>query len=50
MDPDANREEQRRIQARIVGGNAEPGDRARLRELKQALSEWIAKGGFPPKT
>jgi hypothetical protein len=49
MDPDANWEEQQRIKAAIKAGNADSYDRARLRELRASLREWIKRGGFPPK-
>lgn len=40
MDPKANKEEQARIKAAIKAGTADADDRARLRELQQALREW----------
>ncbi len=49
MDPDANWEEQQRIKARISSRTEHKGDRARLRELQQALREWIRGGGFKPR-
>ena len=43
MDPDANFAEQVRLL------NAEtPADKARRRELRLALAEWLARGGFSP--
>lgn len=48
MDPNANVLEQRRIRARIRDGRAQLGDRERLRELREALAEWIQRGGFAP--
>lgn len=47
MDPDANREEARRIRRRIRGGHTEEGDYGRLRELDDAYKNWVAMGGFP---
>lgn len=44
MDPNANVAEQRRLRR-----SKNPDDRARLRELRIALREWIARGGFPPE-
>lgn len=41
MDPNANLQEQERI---LTTG----GDRARLRELRVALGEWLEGGGFAP--
>jgi hypothetical protein len=46
MDPDANVAEQKRIGSKR---NPDAHDVARLRELRVALREWLAKGGFPPK-
>jgi len=46
MDPNANWQEQQRIQAR---GAKTPADRERLRELRSALNEWLRNGGFPPR-
>ena len=48
MDPDANWAEQEEIRARLKIKRANAGDKARLRELEDALSEWINKGGFEP--
>jgi hypothetical protein len=49
MDPDANWYEQIRLKALIKAGDATSYDRAELRELRAALREWLASGGFPPK-
>ena len=49
MDPDANWQEQQQLKAAIKAGTADAHDRARLRELRAALREWLARGGFPPK-
>lgn len=50
MDPDANWQEQNRIKARMVGNQYEhPADKARLRDLRAALREWLRRGGAPPK-
>lgn len=47
MDPNANLQEQERIiRYRTNTGTRET--RARLRELRQALTEWIRGGGFEP--
>ena len=49
MDPNANIEEQGRILERANGGRVEPAEaRARLRELRAALAEWLVRGGFAP--
>jgi hypothetical protein len=42
MDPNANLAEQERILT------SSPIDRARLRELRDALREWLGNGGFAP--
>jgi hypothetical protein len=47
MDPDANVAEQRRLKAKI---KMDAHDRARLRDLRAALREWLAGGCFPPKS
>lgn len=50
MDPDANLEEQNRLIARSnKNGYLSEVDALRLDELKEALKEWLDKGGFPPK-
>jgi hypothetical protein len=48
MDPVANAQETREINARIRAKRAEPGDYGRLRELREAKREWIARGGWWP--
>lgn len=48
MDPNANKQEQNRILARIKAGKADEDDLERLQELQDALSGWLANGGFPP--
>jgi hypothetical protein len=49
MDPDANYQEQKRIMA-IPPRHRTVKNRARLRDLKAALRDWLRGGGFPPKT
>ena len=44
MDPCANLAEQARLLA-----CESASDKARRRELREALSEWLAHGGFAPK-
>jgi len=46
MDPDANLAEQAQIKKLA---NPTRADRARLRELQVALTDWIRGGGFLPK-
>jgi hypothetical protein len=47
MDPDANVREQERI--RVFPPSLRTRDqRDRLRELREALRDWIAGGGFHP--
>lgn len=61
MDPNANLQEQERIIDRLavidaVGNRRIPDDvfaewreaRQRLRELRNALTDWLAIGGFEP--
>lgn len=43
MDPNANLQEQHRLLT-VTGG----GGRARLRELREALDQWISRGGAHP--
>ena len=50
MDPNANLIEQEQIIERSIGNLAQRrGDMQRLRELRQALTEWIRRGGFAPE-
>lgn len=49
MDPDANLAEQMRLRKQLRNGTADADDIARLNELRDALSDWISAGGFPPK-
>lgn len=49
MDPDANWAEQQRIRRRIREKTTTKGDLARLRDLQEALNEWIAKGNARPR-
>jgi hypothetical protein len=52
MDPNANILRQRAIALSLKSRSLPPGERkdlrAELRELKQALREWLARGGFAP--
>jgi hypothetical protein len=48
MDPNANLQEQALILAAVAIGTADRSDRARLRELREALHGWLAHGGFAP--
>lgn len=53
MDPDANIQEQNRIRARMREARAakrrvSADDRGRLRELREALTDWLYAGGFRP--
>ena len=48
MDPDANVKEQEYLIALMRSGEADSHDRARLRELRASLKEWLASGGFRP--
>jgi len=63
MDPRANLAEQARIMATLAEIKAIPSEqitradasrryhaRLRLHELRSALHEWIARGGFDPRT
>lgn len=43
MDPDANLKEQ----AALIDADT-AHDRARRRELREALDEWLSRGGFAP--
>jgi hypothetical protein len=45
MDPDANLKEQDQL---VQLEQPDTHDRARLTELRRALREWIARGGFAP--
>lgn len=60
MDPDANLEEQRRIQERLDRSRLDDypsdtilelqnNDLNRLAQLAAALDEWLSRGGFLPK-
>lgn len=54
MDPDENLREQKELAERLLhaknsGGWSQFSDVSRLCELVLALSEWLEKGGFPPK-
>lgn len=48
MDPNANQREQNEILERIARGVAGAGELERLEELRAALEEWRAAGGFAP--
>lgn len=49
MDPNANLSEQEDIIERGIGNlDVRRGDRARLRELRFALEQWLIRGGFEP--
>jgi len=48
MDPNANWAEQVRILTRVNRG--EDADLERLEDLRLALSEWVARGGFFPRS
>lgn len=50
MDPDANLREQEQIINRrgATRGSVYYSDVARLDELRRALGEWLARGGFDP--
>jgi hypothetical protein len=47
MDPDANMREQNEIVARMRRG--EKIDHDRYQELRTAMREWLARGGFPSR-
>lgn len=53
MDPDANWQEQEEIRAWIAKGGYYKSElrekKERLRELEEALNEWMSKGGFAPE-
>jgi hypothetical protein len=60
VDPDANLEEQRRIQERLDRSRLDDypsdtilelqnNDLNRLAQLAAALDEWLSRGGFLPK-
>ena len=56
MDPDANWQEAVRLAKRLELGDyteeeltEQLDDGGRLAELVSSLSDWLAKGGFPPK-
>ena len=50
MDPNANLAEQEDLLTRPLAGTnwTRNADRARLAELRQALSLWLSLGGFAP--
>jgi len=48
MDPNANLQEQEEILNRYGAPGQQMDDRYRLRELREALQVWIARGGFEP--
>jgi len=48
MDPNANLKEQHELLAKRADGPLHNYDRYRLHELRTALREWIAGGGFVP--
>ena len=47
MDPDANLDEQERL---MLYGNARTkAETERLKDLRAALGQWLARGGYEPK-
>jgi len=49
MDPDKTWSEIKRIKAKIKRGTATADDREELRELQNALANWLRMGGFAPR-
>jgi hypothetical protein len=50
MDPDENRDTQRRLAERMLEAEEpHPSDAVRLAELVLALDDWLRAGGFPPR-
>jgi hypothetical protein len=49
MDPNANLAEQDQLLCAIQALRSDTDDRRRLRDLREALTEWIADGGFAPQ-